>query len=93
MKTRSKNQDLIIQKSGKGNSVVLIIKSENKMFIILSYSKQVVKSCVVDDKYLSFIIGIEKKLTSLLKELKVTETVSEIDYEKLNQKFPVWCSI
>ena len=85
LKTWSNNKDLIIQKSGKGNSIVLIIKSENKMYNILSYSKQIVKSFVLDDKYLN----LEKKLTDLLKELKASETVSEIVYKKLNQTVPV----
>ena len=85
MKTLSKSKDLIIQKSDKGNSIVLINKSDylDKMYNILSDSKKFVKSSVVDDKHLNFIIGIEKKLTNLLKELKASETISEIDYKKL----------
>ena len=39
LRTWSNNKDLIIPKSGKDNSIVLIIKSENKMYNILSYSK------------------------------------------------------
>ena len=49
---------------------------------ILSDSKKFVKSSVVDEKHLNFIIGIEKKLTNLLKELKASETISENDYKK-----------
>ena len=41
------------------------------------------KSAVVDEKHLNFIIAIEKKLTNSLKELKASETISEIDYKKL----------
>ena len=37
-------------------------------------------------KYLNFIIGIEKKLTNLLKELKALEAISEIDYKKRESK-------
>ena len=44
------------------------------------------KSSVVDDKHLNFIIGIEKKLTNLLKELKASEAISEIDYKKLKPR-------
>ena len=40
----------------------------------------------MDDKYLDFIIGIEKKLTNLIKELKALEAISEIDYKKLKSK-------
>ena len=44
------------------------------------------KSSVVDSKHLNFIVGIEKKLTDLLKELKTSEAISEIDYTKLKPK-------
>ena len=69
LKTLSKSLDLIIQKSDKGNSIVLINKSDylDQMCNILTDSKKIVKSFVVDDKSLNFIIGIEKKLTDLLK--------------------------
>ena len=79
---------MIIQKSDKGNSMVLINKSDylDKMYNILSDSKKFVKSSVVDDKHLNFIIGIEKKLTDLLKELKASEAISETDYKKLKPR-------
>ena len=44
------------------------------------------KSSVVDDKHLNFIIGIEKKLTNLLKELKASEAISETNYKKLKPR-------
>ena len=44
------------------------------------------KSSVVVDKNLNFIIGIEKKLTDLLKELKAWEAISETDYIKLKPR-------
>ena len=88
MKTLSNNNDLIIKKSDKGNSVVLINKSDyrDKMYNILSDSKKIVKSSLVDEKHLNFIIGVEKKLTNLLEELKASETISENDYKKLKPR-------
>ena len=44
------------------------------------------KSSVVDDKHFIFIIGIEKRLTDLHKELKTSETISEIDYKRLKPR-------
>ena len=84
MKTLSKNKDLIIQKSDKGNSIVPINKADHldKMYNILSDSEKFVKSSVVDDRHLNFLIGIEKKLNDLLKELKASEAISKIDYKK-----------
>ena len=79
MKTLSKNNDLIIQKSDKGNSIVLINKSDY-------LDKKFMKSSVVNEKHLNFIIRIEKKLTNLLKELKGSETISENDYKTLKPR-------
>ena len=64
-----KNKDLIIQKSDQANSIVLINKSDylDKIYSILSDSKKFVRSSVVDDNQLNFIIGIERKLTDYLK--------------------------
>ena len=56
------------------------------MYHILSDSKKFVKSSIVNEKHLNFIIGIEKELTNLLKELNVSETISEIDYKKRKPK-------
>ena len=53
------------------------------MYNILSNSKKFVKASEVDDKHLNFNIGIEKKLTDLLKELKASQAISESDYNKL----------
>ena len=53
---------------------------------ILSDSKKFVKPSVVDEKHLNFIIGIEKKLTNLLKELKASGTISENDYKKVKPR-------
>ena len=85
LKTLSKNKDPIIQKSDKRNLIVPINKSDylDKMYNILSDSKKFVKSSLVDDKHLNFIIRIEKKLTDLLKELKASEAISETNYKKL----------
>ena len=54
LKTLSENKDLIIETFDKGNSIVLINKSD-KMCNILSDSRKSVKSSVVDDKRLNFI--------------------------------------
>ena len=55
LKILSKNKDLLIQKSDKGNSMVLIDKSDylDKMCNILSDSKKLVQSSAVDDEQLT----------------------------------------
>ena len=55
LKTLSKNKDLLILKSDKDNSMVLIDKSDylDKMCNILSDSKKFVQSSVVDHEQLT----------------------------------------
>ena len=53
------------------------------MYKMLSDSK---KSSVVDDKHLNYIIGIEKKLTDLLKESKASEAISGTNYKKFKSR-------
>ena len=50
-----------------------------KCTISYQIPKKFAKSSLVDGKHLNFIIGIEKKLTDLLKELKASEAISETD--------------
>ena len=56
------------------------------MYNILSDSEKIMKYSVVEEKHLDFIIGLEKKLTSLLKELKAAEAISEVDYKNLKAR-------
>ena len=88
LKTLSKNNGLIIQKSDNGISIVLINKSDyfHKIYNIILDSKKFMKSSAVDEKHFNFIIGIKKKLTNLLKELIASETISENDYKKLKPR-------
>ena len=88
LKTIPKNNDLIIQKSDKSNSIVLINKSDylDQMYNILSDSNKFEKSSLVNDKHRNFIIGIEKKLADLLKELKAFQKLTT---KNLNQEVPV----
>ena len=54
------------------------------------------QTCLVDDKHVDFIIGIEKKLTNLLKSLKASEAISETNYKKLKPRgsgFGVLCGL
>ena len=73
-----------MQNSDKGNSIVLINESDylDKMYNNPLDSKRLVKSSILDDKHLNFIIEIKKKLTDLLTELKASEAISDIYYKK-----------
>ena len=59
LKTLSKNDDLIIQKSDKCNSIVLINKG-GYLYNVLSDSKKIVKSSVVDEKHLILLLELRR---------------------------------
>ena len=62
LKTLSKNKNLIIQKSEKGNSIVLVNKIDylDKMYNILSDFKRIVKFSVVDYKHLVLLLELRR---------------------------------
>ena len=75
----SKNKDLIIQKSDKGNSVVIVQRQDylEKMNDILSDQKKFSKVSLKDDTLLSFAINQEKHVDKVLKKFAESKSVSE----------------
>ena len=50
---------------------------------ILSDSSKVTQGSVTEDKQLNFIVNVEKHITDLLKDLKISEVISEAVYKSL----------
>ena len=71
LKPLSKDDRLIIQKSDKGNSIIISNKDNNlqNMQNILYDSSKFSEVCIAKEKHLSFFINIEKQITDLLKQL------------------------
>ena len=88
LKSLSKNKNLIIQKLDKGNSIAIIDKSDylEKMRNILSDSSKFTQVSVTEDKQLNFIVNVEKRITDLLKDLKISEVISETVYKSLKPR-------
>ena len=88
LKSLSKNKNLIIQKSDKGNSIAIIDKSDylEKMRNILSDSSKFTQVSVTEDKQLNFIVNVEKRITDLLKDLKISEVISETVYKRFKPR-------
>ena len=74
LKSLSKNDSLIIQKSDKGNSIAIIDKDDylQKMRNILSDSSKFSEVFVTNEKRLNFLVNMEKQITDLLK-LQITK--------------------
>ena len=71
LKPLSKDDRLIIQKSDKGNSIIISNKDnylQNMQNILYDFSK-FSEVCIAKGKHLSFFINIEKQITDLLKQL------------------------
>ena len=75
----SKNKDLIIQKSDKGNSVVIVQRQGylEKMIDILSDQKKFSKESLKDDSLLNFGINQEKHVDKVLKKFVESKSMTE----------------
>ena len=79
------NKNIIIQKSDKGNSVVVINKSDylEKVELILSDESKFGKLNVDPDIYLNVIIVQQNKISTFLKKVKAKGSIDAILYKKL----------
>ena len=75
----SKNKDLIIQKSDKGNSVVIVDREDytKKIHDILSDQKKFSKLSSKDDTLLNFAINQEKHADKVLKKLIESNSMTD----------------
>ena len=85
IKVTFKKNNLIIQKSDKGNSIAIIDKSDylEKTRNILSDSSKFTQVSVAEDKKLNLIVNVEKHITDLVKDLKKSDVISQIVYKSL----------
>ena len=75
----SKNKDLIIQKSDKGNSAVIVQRQGylEKMNDILSDQKKFSKVSLKDDTLLNFVLNQEKHVDKVLKKFVESKSMTE----------------
>ena len=88
LKSLSKNDSLIIQKSDKGNSIAIINIDDylQKMRNILSDSSKFPEIYITKEKHSNFLINIEKQITDLLKQLNDCQIISDTEYKKLKPR-------
>ena len=81
----SKKLDIVIQKSDKGNSVVIVDKAAyvNRVMSLLSNSDKFQSLDIEEDKKLNFIINQEKRIRSVFKSLWDNGSITEDVYNKL----------
>ena len=86
LKSLSKNDSLIIQKSDKENSIAIINKDDylQKMRNILCDSSKFSEICITKERH--FLINIEKQITDLLKQLNDSQVISDTEYNKLKPR-------
>ena len=88
LKSLSKNDSLIIQKSDKGNSIAIVDKDDylQKERNILSDSNKFSEVFLTNEKHLNFLVNIEKQITDLLKQLNDSQVISHTEYKKLKPR-------
>ena len=70
LKILLKNKDIIVQKAGKGNTVVILNRFVCKMKNILNDSSKFRKAYIDHDKILNHLIHMENRVTDVLKNLR-----------------------
>ena len=85
LKDLIKNRDLVIQKTDKGNTVVILNKNDNisRIKVILSGSSKFQKLSIDQNKVLNHIVHMENRIIDVLKKLKNQNIISEKKYEDL----------
>ena len=81
----SNNKNIIIQKSDKGNRVVLLDKDKylEGMSKILNNNANFEMLQLDHGKELNYILNLEKKIVSVLKDLNNKEEITEVHYNHL----------
>ena len=88
LKSLASKIDLVIQKSDKGNSVVLIVKNVyvSRVESLLSDTSKFQKIPCLPDKELNFIINREKEISNVLHKLFENEKLDKRLYNKLKPR-------
>ena len=75
----SKNKDIIIQKSDKGNSVVIVDKDTyiKRMENLLSDQRKFEKVTLKNDAFLNFVVNQEKRIDTIFKNLVDSNSMSK----------------
>ena len=70
----SQNEHIVIQKSGKGNSIVVIDRDKyTKKMNFLSDQNKFQEKTVKDDDFLNFIINQEKQINKIFKKASLLQ--------------------
>ena len=88
LKALMRNKDIIIQKADKGNTVVITDKGKYIEGVkwTISDSNKFVQLNITPDKYLNYIINVEKKFKQLFKDLLDNDKISKDEYDKICPK-------
>ena len=75
----SKNKDIVIQKSDKGNSVVIVDKDTyiKRMENLLSDQRKFEKVTLKNDAFLNFVVNQEKRIDTIFKKLVDSNSMSK----------------
>ena len=89
LKALMRKKNIIIQKADKGNTIVITDKEKYIEGVkrAISDSNKFVQLDTTPDKYLSYIINVEKKFTQLFRDLLDNEKISEDVYDIIFPKY------
>ena len=86
MASLSKNKDVVIQKSDKGSSVVIVDKETyfKKMENLLSDERKFERVTLKNDTFLNFVVNQEKRIDTIFKNLVDSNSMSKEMCKSIN---------
>ena len=90
MKSLTKQNDIIIQKADKGNTIVILDKESyiEKMKELLGDTSKFERLEIPQSKHLNFVVDSQDKIKNILKSLYDKDSFTDILYKKI---LPVGC--
>ena len=85
MTNLSKNKDIVIEKSDKGNSVIIVDKEtyNKRMENLFSDQTKFERVTLKNDALLNFVVNQEKRIDTVFKKLVHSISISKEIYNKL----------
>ena len=85
LKNLVKQKDIVIQKADKGNTVVLTDRDKYNCGVqnVISDPNKFLLLNIGTDKYLNYIINVEKRFRKIFKSLLDTKEINDIEYDNI----------
>ena len=85
LKSLMSNKNIIIQKADKGNTVVITDREKYLQGVknVISDTSKFIQLSIPPDKYINYIVNVEKKFRQLFKELYDNDKINKEEFDRI----------